>query len=155
MALFHCFYGWRAFHCIYIVYHILIHSSVDGHLGCFRILAIVKLLWTLGCVYPFELVSLVFSDIDPGVELPTLNHCALRSPWKHHEDWGFFCFIALTLALSAKNLKCLNAGPVPRRSILPPCWAGWWSHCSKLWASGIVSQVTHLGEWTASGKSQA
>ena len=36
MALFHSFYGWVIFHCIYI------HSSVDGHLGRFHVLAIVN-----------------------------------------------------------------------------------------------------------------
>ena len=46
------FYGWVIFHCIYVP-HILyplicqwasrfIHSSVNGHLGCFRVLAIVN-----------------------------------------------------------------------------------------------------------------
>ena len=33
------FYGSVIFRCMYI-YHIFIHSSIDGHLGCFRILAI-------------------------------------------------------------------------------------------------------------------
>ena len=44
MALFHSFYGWVVFHYIYIyIYHIFfIHSSVDGHLGCFHVLAIVN-----------------------------------------------------------------------------------------------------------------
>ena len=37
----HSFYGWVIFHCIYI-YHIFIHSSADGHLGCFHILATVN-----------------------------------------------------------------------------------------------------------------
>ena len=32
------FYGWVIFHCIYC----FIHSSVDGHLGCFHDLAIVN-----------------------------------------------------------------------------------------------------------------
>ena len=41
MALFHSFYGWVVFHCIYVL-HLLIHSSVDGHLGCFHVLAIVN-----------------------------------------------------------------------------------------------------------------
>ena len=35
------FYGWVIFHCIYIP-HIFIHSSPDGHLGCFHILDIVN-----------------------------------------------------------------------------------------------------------------
>ena len=41
VALFHSFYGWVIFHCIYI-YHIFIHSSVDGLLGCFHVLAMVN-----------------------------------------------------------------------------------------------------------------
>ena len=42
------FYGWIIFHCIciytmYILHHtIFIHSSTDGHYGCFHILAIVN-----------------------------------------------------------------------------------------------------------------
>ena len=32
--------GWVIFHCVYVPQ--LIHSSVDGHLGCFRVLAIVN-----------------------------------------------------------------------------------------------------------------
>ena len=34
------FYGWVVFHCIYIP-HLLYHSSVNGHLGCFHVLAVV------------------------------------------------------------------------------------------------------------------
>ena len=36
------FYGWVVFHCIYIHHIFFIHSSLDGHLGCFHILAIVN-----------------------------------------------------------------------------------------------------------------
>ena len=36
------FYGWVVFHCIYIYHIFFIHSSVDGHLGCFHILATVN-----------------------------------------------------------------------------------------------------------------
>ena len=41
MALFHSFL-WLIFHCVYIHHIFFIHSSVDGHLGCFHVLAIVK-----------------------------------------------------------------------------------------------------------------
>ena len=41
MVLFHCFLQLSNIPCIYI-YHIFIHSSVDGHLGCFHVLAIVN-----------------------------------------------------------------------------------------------------------------
>ena len=44
-----CCYKWQIFiffmvifHCIYINHIFFIHSSVDGHLGCFHILAIVN-----------------------------------------------------------------------------------------------------------------
>ena len=35
------FFLWLIFHCIYEA-HLLIHLSVDGHLGCFHVLAIVN-----------------------------------------------------------------------------------------------------------------
>ena len=41
-ALFHSFYGWVIFHCIYIYHIFFIHSSVIGHLGCFHVLAILS-----------------------------------------------------------------------------------------------------------------
>ena len=41
MAIFHSLYGRIVFHCMHIP-HLLIHSSVDGHLVCFHVLAIVN-----------------------------------------------------------------------------------------------------------------
>ena len=41
IALFHSFYGWVVF-LVYIYHFFFIHSSVDGHLGCFHVLAIVN-----------------------------------------------------------------------------------------------------------------
>ena len=41
MSIFYFFYGRVISHCI-SVYHIFVHSSVDGHLGCFHILANVN-----------------------------------------------------------------------------------------------------------------
>ena len=42
---------------IVCIYHIFIHSSVDGHLGCLHILSNVNNApWMLGCMYIFELV---------------------------------------------------------------------------------------------------
>ena len=41
MALFHSFYSWVAFHGIYVLIF-FIHSSVNGHLGYFHVLAIVN-----------------------------------------------------------------------------------------------------------------
>ena len=42
MTLFHFFLWLVIFQCIYIyIYHIFFHLYTDGHLGCFRVLAIV------------------------------------------------------------------------------------------------------------------
>ena len=62
--------GWVIFHYVCTIF---IHLYVDGYLVCFYVLAVVKmLLWTLGCMYLFELVFSFSSDICPGVKL--LDH---------------------------------------------------------------------------------
>ena len=48
--------------------HVFIHSSVDGHLDCFHVLAIVNSA-ALGCMYLFKLDFISFSDTCPGVGL--------------------------------------------------------------------------------------
>ena len=60
MALFH--FLWLSSFLLYIYISLIffIHSSVNGHLGCFHILTIgSRLLQTLGCMYlfPFEFSS--------------------------------------------------------------------------------------------------
>ena len=56
------------------LYHIFfIHSSVDGHLGCFHILAIVNsAAMNTGVHVSFQISVFIFSSIYPGVEL--LDH---------------------------------------------------------------------------------
>ena len=50
---------------MYMFHNFFIHSSADGHLGCFHILAIVN----RGCMYLLELMFLLIPNIYPGVEL--------------------------------------------------------------------------------------
>ena len=65
------FYVAQEYSIVYMYYIFFIHSSVDGHLGCFHVLAIViVLLWTLGCMYLFKFE--LSPDICPGVGL--LDH---------------------------------------------------------------------------------
>ena len=42
MTQFCSFYGWVIFQCVYIYHIFFIHSSIDGHLGCFHVLTIVN-----------------------------------------------------------------------------------------------------------------
>ena len=35
-------YGWAVFHCVYMDHILFIHSSIDGHVGCFHILAVTN-----------------------------------------------------------------------------------------------------------------
>ena len=49
------------------MYYIFTHFPMGGHLGCFRVLAIVNSATVLGCMYPFG--SCFSLDICPGVRL--------------------------------------------------------------------------------------
>ena len=53
------------------MYHVFfIHSSVDSHLGCFPILAVINnTAVNIGMNVPFQITVFFFPDIYPGVEL--------------------------------------------------------------------------------------
>ena len=54
MVLFHSFYSWVIFHCIYVP-HLLYPLLCWWNLDCFHVLAIVNCVQWIGCMYLFEL----------------------------------------------------------------------------------------------------
>ena len=61
---------------VYMYHWLFIYSSIDGHLACFQILAIVKnAVMNVGCTYTFNLVFWISLDIFPKVE--SLGHKAV------------------------------------------------------------------------------
>ena len=74
MARLHSFYGWVVFHCVYSHHFFIIYSSVNGYLGSFHILAIVKnaTIGTWGYIYLYQLVVLFSLNKYPEVEV--LDH---------------------------------------------------------------------------------
>ena len=62
MTQFHSFL-WLIFHHIYIYTMFFIHSSVDGHLGCFHVLAIVK--WSNLLIFTFVPIAWEYRSPTP------------------------------------------------------------------------------------------
>ena len=68
---------WATFKWLYVNHIFFIHSSVDGHLGCFQILAILSgAAVSIGVHVSFQ-ISVFFLNIYPGVEL--LDHVVSSS----------------------------------------------------------------------------
>ena len=138
--------------CVYVyIYHIFIHSSVDKHIGCFHILAIVNsAAVNIGMHVSFELVfffflglqdhiatpffilwgtSVPFSTVAVPVYIPTSSVGGLpfSTPSPRTEWW----------LLYSQLHKGLNWGPVEERQKWRP-W-GWKDDCTEGPSPGTVA----------------
>ena len=74
MTLFHSFL--RLSSILLCIYHIFIHSSVDGHLGCFHVLTIVNsAVMSIGVYVSFQIR--VFSRYMPKSGIITIIHMVI------------------------------------------------------------------------------
>ena len=95
---------------IVYMYHIFIHSSVDGHLGCFHVLAIViVLLCATGlCIFSSEFISEYMPGHWNHITRLSISLCciSLYSPQICH--WCWFSVITLMHNLFPGLSNCLN-----------------------------------------------
>ena len=72
------------------MYHIFIHSSVSGHLGCFHVLAIANSASVkLGCMHPFRSCFPLFLCINCWRRLSYLFLLFTGTHWKHSDAYIF------------------------------------------------------------------
>jgi len=135
MAKFHYFYGWIVFHYIYRYTHIhifFIHSSLDGHLLCFHILAIVECCYEHWGTHIFLIVILAFSDMYPGVSL--LGHVVVLFAvfW---ETFILFSLVATPIYIPTSSVWGFSFLYI--LSNICVLWSFWW------WSFWQVEVMSH------------
>ena len=119
---------------MFIPHIFFIHLSVNGHLGCIHVLAIIKvLLWTLGCMYHFELEFCL--DICSGVGSLDHMQASITLDYSHIHNAEIicsalcFCCTRFSLFLSPISwiISCLRLGA--EQSLKD--WASTSTHLSK------------------------
>ena len=100
MALFHSFL-WLIFHYLYTTSSLFIHLLTDTNVAFMSWPLKIMLLWTLGCMYLFELQFFSFTDIWPGVRL--LDHMVILF---------FFYFYLFIFGCTGSSLLWAGFSPV-------------------------------------------
>ena len=131
MVQFHSFYGWAIFHYIYM-YHVFIHSSVDGHLGCFHVLAIGKQCcsehWTACIFWNSGFLWVYTQEWDCWTTVPSLaatlpcatSMPALLQPRVNHLRKSFESILSFPTARISGAPFCTPASSVPAVSASAP-----------------------------------
>ena len=100
IVFFLLFNSWVMFHCVYICVF-LIHSSADGHQGCFHVLAIVNRAAVNTGMHVY-FWTMLFSGCSPGLGL--LGHMvALHLLFK--EISILFSTVAVSIYIPTKNAR--------------------------------------------------
>ena len=77
-----------------------IHSSIDGHLDCFHVLAIVVLLWTLGCICVSSLENVCSRSFAHFLIVFLWWVLYLFFMWNHHQMFSLQDFLPFCMLFS-------------------------------------------------------
>ena len=117
MTGFPSFYGWIAFHCIYITLALSINLWTDRHLSCsVSWVSPIMLQWTWGYRYHFEIIILF-----PGVELLERMVVLFFVSWGTSKLFSIEAAPIYIPTSSAQGVSCLHI-PVSICYLLSSLW---------------------------------
>ena len=124
------------------MYHIFIHSSVDGHLGCFHVLANVNsAVMNTGVCVSFRIMF--FSGYIPGVELQGMLALFLV----FYRTAILFSIVASPICILINSVGGFPSSPAFVCGFFDDSHSGWCevlSYCSYICISPVISDVKHL-----------